>query len=255
LRTLATAAFLQRHVGGAPTQSYLAKATSAKSDPFLDILRARVASGDRHPELARPILEKAAQQFPELASIAIDRADLELQAGNSDRAIALYREAIARFADMPQLRIRLGDMLNSIGKRKEAIAEYERAQVAFPKDTYVMNQLAATLTLLGDRSSGERALKLIDTAISAAPPQDKDFLEDTRAGALFVAGRKADALASYRALEKKGYALGPDSLSRYGRLLLEQKQNAAGLRALERAVDAGPRYTGWEADRATVTKR
>jgi tetratricopeptide (TPR) repeat protein len=253
LRTLATAAFLQRHVGGAPTQAFLRKASSG-AGPFLDVIRARVATGDLHPEVARPILEKAAKAHPELVSIAIDLADLELQSHNGDRAVAIYRDAIVRFADMPQLRIRLGDVLNTLNRPKDAVTEYEIALKAFPQDNYLHNQLAATLTLVGDRSSGVRAVALMEEAIARASPKDKPFLQDTLAGALSVAGRKAEALATYRQLEKDGNAFAADSLSRYGRLLLEEKETVPGLRALERAVDAGGSYAGRAADVETIAK-
>ncbi len=133
------------------------------------------------------------------ARVMVDRAGFFAAKldGDSERAIALYREVQSRFPAAPQA-IRahrsIGRELHRLGRSDEAIAELEKMIAARPDDTAL--KASYGWFSFRERCRPEAGLKAVEAGLVAAP--DDAELHYLRAELAHLTGDDAKALASIR---------------------------------------------------------
>jgi len=173
--------------------------------------------------------------------VAIRRSDRAAAARAIDRAVALR-------PDSPRIRMLAGDLRLALDAPREAVAHYRVALRGWPRDPRLLNQLAASLALVGTRAEREEALRLAEEGLRQRPHYMlRAMLLDTRADLLFRLGRSADALAAYRELSSTvGGMTAPEPWHRLGDLATTAGDHALARRAYEEALDYGRDYPGRE---------
>ncbi len=129
-------------------------------DAYRSLGRYLLSSGRR--EEAIPILEKAVALKADTAT----RAALAAAKGNSDEAIALYREAMRANPTSPETHNDLAAMLARAGRDQEALAEYNEALRQDPHQYDVRMNLGALLSRMNDDNG---AIAQFDAAAKERP--------------------------------------------------------------------------------------
>lgn len=118
---------------------------------------------------ARTLYESLVPLAPESVRVRVDLAGAYQEAGEVDRARALYEETIRRWPDAPETADawnNLGNIEREAGRLDAALAAYERALAANPRNVSALNGRALALQQLGRSDDAERALV---TALAIAP--------------------------------------------------------------------------------------
>jgi len=139
-----------------------------------------------------------------------------------------------------------GDLRLALGEPRMAIADYRAALRGWPRDPRLLNQLAASLALVGTRDELEEALGYAETGLRQQPHYMlRATLLDTRADLLYRLGRSAAALAAYRELSTTvGGIVAPEPWHRLGDLAMAAGDHPLARRAYEEALDYGRDYPG-----------
>lgn len=209
-----------------------------------------------NPALAKPTRPTFAQNVPQGARDAMDRALKLSREGASQQSIAAMREAIELFPDYFDAHFALGNELMKAGKLDEAIVELDKARQINPKDDRVyqifgllLNQQkkfavaaavfaeAARLNPADSNTLLLRATALIDHAATLDPskPEREQALSEAQKDlnkAFEMSGKKLSAthLQMARIHEKRGArAEAANELERYLRETPDAK-NAAAIR-------------------------
>jgi tetratricopeptide (TPR) repeat protein len=91
------------------------------------------------------------------------------QAGELERAVALYERVLAAIGDEPRILSNLGAAYARLGRYPEAVQRYERALALSPSDTPIRQNLALALYKTGElRRAAEEAARIV-----AAQPGDE----------------------------------------------------------------------------------
>ncbi len=143
-------------------------------------------------------LEQAVTASPSSIRLHVALVQTHLRAGDTRGALAAGRRADARFKDDPVVLEALGLAEKAAGEGELAIATFGRLAAMRPNAATPLIRLAEAQLAVKDTA---RALATADKATNAAP----DSLEAHRLRALILLelGRKNDALAAVRALQKR----------------------------------------------------
>jgi tetratricopeptide (TPR) repeat protein len=157
-------------------------------DAYRQLGRILLSSGRR--EEAIPILQKAIDLKPDTAT----RAALASAKGNTDEAIALYREAVQANPAAPDAHNDLAAALARAGRDQEALAEYREALRLDPHQYDVLMNLGALLSRMNDNDG---AAAQFHAAAKERPksPEPHVYLALTYASA----NRIADAIGEVNA--------------------------------------------------------
>lgn len=146
-------------------------------------------------------LKKAQAQLPQSWPLDLDIADAERRTGRSERAIAIYEQALKANPDSPEVLNNLALVYaGPLRQPDKAIPLAERAHARRPGDPRLTDTLGWVYYLAGQN---ERALPLLKQA-SAANPRDPDFVFH-----LGMALLKAGDASGGTAQLKKALALSP----------------------------------------------
>ncbi len=245
-RRLAVANVLAHTWSGNAALGWLGKAKPEVEGPMLSLTRARAqASAGKWADSERTL--KALQQSAAGAGLigsAAQAAGVASAQNRGEEAVDQLRAAIRRAPELPSLRVSLGDLLNKLEQPDKAAAEYRAALKLAPKDPRTLNQLAATLALIGGQTDLQEGLRLADAGLQLKPHYlMRAQLLDTRADLLYRLGREQAALAAYRELSGTvGGMQGPIPWHRYGELALAAGDKKAAEAAFEKALDYGRSY-------------
>jgi tetratricopeptide (TPR) repeat protein len=181
-----------------------------------------------------------------LAGPALQAAAVAVRVNDPNAAHAGIDRAIAAAPESPRVRMLAGDLRLALGEPRMAIAEYRVALRGWPRDPRLLNQLAASLALVGTRAELEEALRFAETGLRQQPHYMlRATLLDTRADLLFRLGRSAEALAAYRELSTTvGGIVAPEPWHRLGDLAMAAADRPLARRAYEEALDYGREYPG-----------
>jgi len=199
-----------------------------------------LAAGERLAALEKsPAASGLAGPPLQAAAIAIRRNDPAAAAAAIERAIALRPES-------PRIRMLAGDLRLALGEPRKAVTEYRVALRGWPREPRLLNQLAASLALVGERAELEEALRLANTGLQQQPHYMlRATLLDTRADLLFRLGRSGEALTAYRELSTTvGGMTAPEPWHRLGDLATAAGDRPLARRAYEEALDYGRDYPG-----------
>ncbi|MFN0305462.1 MAG: XrtA/PEP-CTERM system TPR-repeat protein PrsT [Burkholderiales bacterium] len=146
-------------------------------------------------------LEKGVAASPSSIRLHVALVQTHLRAGDTRGALAAGRRADARFKDDPVVLEALGLAEKAAGEGELAIATFGRLAAMRPNAVTPLIRLAEAQLAVKDTA---RALASAEKAINAAP----DLLDAHRLRALILIelGRKNDALAAVRALQKRAPA-------------------------------------------------
>jgi len=221
---------------------------SGVTGPLLELTAVRaLAAADQWPaageRLAR--LEKGTAARG-LAGPALQAAAVAIRIDDPIAAHAGIDRAVAAAPESPRVRMLAGDLRLALGEPRMAIAEYRVALRGWPRDPRLLNQLAASLALVGARAELEEALGFAETGLRQQPHYMlRATLLDTQADLLFRLGRSAAALAAYRDLSTTvGGIVAPEPWHRLGDLAIALGDRPLARRAYEEALDYGREYPG-----------
>ncbi len=150
-RRLAVANVLAHTWSGNAALRSLGKAQPDVEGPMLSLTRARAqASAGKWADSERTLktLQQSAAGAGLIGPLA-QAAGVASAQKRGEEAVEQLRAAIRRAPELPSLRISLGDLLNKLDQPDKAAAEYRAALKLAPKDPRTLNQLAATLGLMG----------------------------------------------------------------------------------------------------------
>jgi tetratricopeptide (TPR) repeat protein len=198
------------------------------------------AAGERLAKLEKSTAARG------LAGPALQAAAVAVRVNDPNAAHAGIDRAIAAAPESPRVRMLAGDLRLALGEPRMAIAEYRVALRGWPRDPRLLNQLAASLALVGTRAELEEALRFAETGLRQQPHYMlRATLLDTRADLLFRLGRSAEALAAYRELSTTvGGIVAPEPWHRLGDLAMAAADRPLARRAYEEALDYGREYPG-----------
>ncbi len=176
----------------------------------------------------------AMMQVQTSAQVALTRADQLFRDGESEAAIAQYRELVRDEPDYALAYGNLGFALRAVGRPAEAVVPLERAVDLDPDHAEAHNNLGLALF------EADRLRDAVETFRQALRLQP-DYAEASHnlGEALIRDGRTAAAIAQYRELVQAApeHAPGHNSL---GYALLSAGRAADALVPLQRAVDLDP---------------
>ena len=181
-----------------------------------------------------------------LSGPALQAAAVAARAKDPKAAHAGIERALAAAPESPRVRMLAGDLRLALGEPRMAIADYRAALRGWPRDPRLLNQLAASLALVGTRDELEEALGYAETGLRQQPHYMlRATLLDTRADLLYRLGRSAAALAAYRELSTTvGGIVAPEPWHRLGDLAMAAGDHPLARRAYEEALDYGRDYPG-----------
>ena len=134
--------------------------------------------------------------------------------GEKKLAIQDYNRAIQRNSTYIYAYIRRGDLYCDLGEFKQAIQDYEKAIELRPNNRKAYNNLAWLLVTCEDQRyrDGERALKLIQTAVQLSNGDDPEIL-DTLAAVYAEFGQFGKAIETQSKALKISEERGEEELS------------------------------------------
>lgn len=176
----------------------------------------------------------AIMQVQTRAQVALTRADQLFSDGETEAAIAQYRQLVRDEPDYALAYGNLGFVLRAVGRPAEAVAPLERAVELEPDNAEVLNNLGLALI------EADRLPEAADTLQRALRLQP-DYREArySLGEALIREGRTEAAIAQYREVTRSApdYAPGHYGL---GYALLSTGRAAEALAPLQRAVELEP---------------
>jgi len=152
----------------------------------VDLARSLVALG--RPEEARRALESALAHVPDEPGLLRALAELELEGGESARALARYELLLARDAADPEALYGAANALALLGRLEEAVALYRRALVVRPGFPEAHRNLGTVLLQRGELAAAEDSLR---TAVRLAASDGE--AHQRLAAALRARGREREA--------------------------------------------------------------
>jgi tetratricopeptide (TPR) repeat protein len=250
---LAVANLLIEKWSGQAALDWLSAATKpgakrATVGPLLELTEIRAlvvagrlqAAGKRLDTLERSAAGQGLAGPPlQAAALAARRKDAATAKAALDRAVALA-------ADSPRVRMLAGDVRLALGEPAKAAAHYRVALESWSRDPRLLNQLAASVALMGAQVNLEEALRLAELGLHQQPHYMlRATLLDTRADLLFRLGRSAAALEAYHELSTTvGGISAPEPWHRLGDLAMAAGDERLARRAYEEALDYGRDYPG-----------
>ncbi len=153
---------------------------------------------------AQALLEELATQLPQMNDrFVLTEGDILLDAGATDKAIAVYTDALASTPDNADLLYARSLVYERSGRIPLAEADLRQILVKSPDDARTLNALGYMLTVHGNNLA--EAQQLIDRALVLTP--DEPAVIDSAGWLRFRQGHPQDALP----LLQKAYAQFPDA--------------------------------------------
>ena len=153
---------------------------------------------------AQALLEELATQLPQMNDrFVLTEGDILLDAGATDKAIAVYTDALASTPDNADLLYARSLVYERSGSIPLAEADLRQILVKSPDDARTLNALGYMLTVHGNNLA--EAQQLIDRALVLTP--DEPAVIDSAGWLRFRQGHPQDALP----LLQKAYAQFPDA--------------------------------------------
>ena len=182
------------------------------------------------------LLRRAAGLNPRIEAVHLNLANMLLELGALDEALASVDQALAINAGSALALNSRGLILLEAGRAPEALAAFERALSVAPDYAEALNNRGNALLQLG---RAEEALASYERAL-ALNPQSEQVLNN-RGNALLELKRHDEAVASFdHALElRPDYA---EALHHRGTAKSERREEQAALADIERALQIHPRY-------------
>jgi Flp pilus assembly protein TadD len=132
-------------------------------------------------------------QLTTATPIALARADMQMSVGETDTAIATYRELLRGAPDHVVARNKLGFALLQAGRLEEALATLRQASAVQPGDANTQNNLGLVLVQLGRPAE---AVPPLEQAVKLQPDYAEAHYNLAQADA--ASGRPAAAVAEFR---------------------------------------------------------
>ncbi len=187
---------LAEHNGGNPTGEvvlYYPPELPAQPERELYLGVAQVIEGvNLQPGIEQ--LEKAIEEYkPARGEFYYELAQAYRRAGQPERAVAMYEEALRRNEDFLPALVHLGETLEQTGDLRRAAEVLERAAAAGQRSPAVLAELSSVYLKAGKAAEAERTAR---EALAGDPelPEANNSLGMT----LFTEGRAAEAAAAYR---------------------------------------------------------
>lgn len=207
-------------------------------DPQLLVALGSAYAQTNRPELAQPLLDRAASLSPEDVNIAIRAKVLELLSGDSEKALAALHAIVSSTPDFaPSQRVLIAYHL---GRREfdKALAIADDAVKNSPQDPVIRNLRATALLAKGDkvgaRAGLEKALELKPDDLSAnLDLASLDMLD----------GKLAESQARLESLSKTGPP-SPPTMAMLAKIHTDQGQPQAATPLLEECLKLAPRDLG-----------
>src|SRR5262249_14140546 len=187
----------------------------------------------------------SSRRFGDAPAVRREYAGILAQAGQTQRAIAQYRQLLDREPANAAVRVQLGDLYVLVKQYRPAVAQYEQALAAQPDNVEIAARLARAYSFDGDVN---KALEVYDRYLAKVRPEDERV--PRALGALLLdLGRYRAALAFLLALRGKE----PDTaevLALLVRAYARLGDRAQALAVLEDLGRRGPEALGTRLDLA-----
>jgi len=215
---------------------------------FLAAASPLLAHGDVHDQI--DALTKRIAAEPENAELRLRRGELRRVHGDTELALADYREAARLDPSLEAVGLCVARAFLEGGRPAEAAPPLERALARRPDDAEALLLRARVHAALGETA---RAAALFPRALAAAKSPTPDLYAET-ARALAADGRREDALAALESgLSRLGHPVSLEEAALEMELALGRTD--AALARLGRLASASKRPERWLARRAEVLER
>jgi len=166
------------------------------------------------PEEALEYLKKGLALNPTSPQLHYNMGMDLIVLGRGTESACEFEEVIRRDSEFQDVQHQVGKALLQLGRRKEAIDHLERANLADPSSTQVMNDLAWALATVPEENlrNGEKALELALEANKATGESDP-YILDTLAAAYAETGNYPEALKSARRAQELARKAGISELA------------------------------------------
>jgi tetratricopeptide (TPR) repeat protein len=165
-------------------------------------------------------------------------------AGDTEAAIAHFREAVRLNPGSSRARYNLGVLLFKTKAINDAVAQFSEGARLSPDDVQILLNLSGTLTLVG---RNDEALKVVDAALQLSP--DDWMLHNNRGDALKNLSRNPESIQAFQ----EALRLNPMALELYNDIAdnyFQMKKPEQAIAALER----GLKLATADADRAKIER-
>jgi len=166
------------------------------------------------PEEALEYLKKGLALNPTSPQLHYNMGMDLIVLGRGTESACEFEEVIRRDSEFQDVQHQVGKALLQLGRRKEAIDHLERANLADPSSTQVMNDLAWALATVPEENlrNGEKALELALEA-NKATGESNPYILDTLAAAYAETGNYPEALKSARRAQELARKAGISELA------------------------------------------
>ena len=178
--------------------------------------------------------------------LKLSQGEAALQAGDDERAIAIYKEAAAFTVSNTTPTKALGKIYARLGDSRQALLSFRQVLVHAPNDLEAQRMIADLYALDGN---DEAAAKQLRRLVNASAGQPDIALVRRLASALIRSGQLEDAHALVERIAEAAPGDG-DTLAVRAKLLIADGDEDEGVLLLDQALRANPNSTGVHLTRA-----
>jgi tetratricopeptide (TPR) repeat protein len=121
---------------------------------------ARLRLSSHKPDEALGILESEIEKYPGRADLRVALADFEIEAGQTDYALAEYESLLKTLGGNPravgEIQLRMGECYRKAGDLQSAVAHLQQARQALPDNARVLLNLGVVSGMLGKQDDAIR---------------------------------------------------------------------------------------------------
>jgi tetratricopeptide (TPR) repeat protein len=203
------------------------------------LLYAEIAEGGKHPQAALQVLAPVAADDPLGALVALRRAELQDQLGDTPAALRILDDLAAQYPNRPEPWAMQGDILRQKHRYAEAVTAYDKAVATVPQPVQANWPLFYDRGIALERShQWPRAEADFKRALELSP--DQPFVLNYLAYSWTELGEN---LPQARQMLERAVELRPNDgalVDSLGWVQLAQGNVAAGVKTLEKAVELTP---------------